>query len=160
LTVDVFLQYAEKILDQNCSLKRLNCSVHYYLSSARRHLVPEFVSMRFLVSIRRLTRPSTRGIFVTERRQLKPLSNQIRSLAFTRGLPRQVKGAGLRTLSRRGSWVQIPPPAPVSISRQTKLFHFVSFGRSVVTNMDIYRVDPVNNSIIKRHHLTRNEFFR
>ncbi len=29
-----------------------------------------------------------------------------------RGLPSQVKGAGLRTLSRRGSWVQIPPPAP------------------------------------------------
>ena len=31
---------------------------------------------------------------------------------FPRGLPSQVKGAGLRTLSRRGSWVQIPPPAP------------------------------------------------
>ena len=31
-----------------------------------------------------------------------------------RGLPSQVKGAGLRTLSRRGSWVQIPPPAPVA----------------------------------------------
>ena len=30
-----------------------------------------------------------------------------------RGLPSQVKGAGLRRLSRRGSWVQIPPPAPV-----------------------------------------------
>ena len=28
-----------------------------------------------------------------------------------RGLPSQVKGARLRTLSRRGSWVQIPPPA-------------------------------------------------
>ena len=27
-------------------------------------------------------------------------------------LPSQVKGAGLRTLSRRGSWVRIPPPAP------------------------------------------------
>ena len=31
-----------------------------------------------------------------------------------RGLPSQVKGAGLRTLSRRGSWVQIPPPAPTT----------------------------------------------
>src|SRR5713226_6412479 len=39
------------------------------------------------------------------------------SLARTRGLPRQVKGAGLRTLSRRGSWVQIPPPAPNDMSR-------------------------------------------
>jgi hypothetical protein len=29
-----------------------------------------------------------------------------------RGSPSQVKGAGLRTLSRRGSWVRIPPPAP------------------------------------------------
>ena len=29
-----------------------------------------------------------------------------------RGLPSQVKGAGLRLLSRRGSWVRIPPPAP------------------------------------------------
>ena len=29
-------------------------------------------------------------------------------------LPSQVKGAGLRTLSRRGSWVRIPPPAPIS----------------------------------------------
>src|SRR6266581_9092326 len=34
-------------------------------------------------------------------------------LSLARGLPRQVKGAGLRTLSRRGSWVQIPPPAPI-----------------------------------------------
>ena len=32
-------------------------------------------------------------------------------VVFERGLPSQVKGAGLRTLSRRGSWVQIPPPA-------------------------------------------------
>ncbi len=30
----------------------------------------------------------------------------------TRGLPSQVKGAALRRLSRRGSWVRIPPPAP------------------------------------------------
>src|SRR2546425_9539194 len=37
---------------------------------------------------------------------------RILSFARARGLPRQVKGAGLRTLSRRGSWVQIPPPAP------------------------------------------------
>src|SRR2546426_8364516 len=36
---------------------------------------------------------------------------RILSFARARGLPRQVKGAGLRTLSRRGSWVQIPPPA-------------------------------------------------
>ena len=30
-----------------------------------------------------------------------------------RGSPSQVKGAGLRTLSRRRSWVRIPPPAPI-----------------------------------------------
>ena len=29
-----------------------------------------------------------------------------------RGSPSQVKGAGFRSLSRRGSWVRIPPPAP------------------------------------------------
>ena len=101
-----------KILDLNCSLERPKCYVQCYLSSSPRHLVLEFVSMHFLVPIRRLT-PSRRGVSATECRQLKPLSNQIRSLAFTRGLPRQVKGAGLRTLSRRGSWVQIPPPAPI-----------------------------------------------
>ena len=28
-------------------------------------------------------------------------------------MPSQVKGAALRRLSRRGSWVQIPPPAPI-----------------------------------------------
>ena len=28
------------------------------------------------------------------------------------GSPSQVNGVGLRTLSRRRSWVQIPPPAP------------------------------------------------
>jgi len=32
-------------------------------------------------------------------------------------LPSQVKGAGLRRLSRRGSWVQIPPPAPRQSAR-------------------------------------------
>jgi hypothetical protein len=32
-----------------------------------------------------------------------------------RGSPSQVKGAGLRTLSHRGSWVRIPPPAPFSV---------------------------------------------
>ncbi len=30
------------------------------------------------------------------------------------GSPSQVNGVGLRTLSRRRSWVQIPPPAPKS----------------------------------------------
>src|SRR6266516_4968482 len=45
--------------------------------------------------------------------QLKPLSKQVLPLARMRGLPSQVKGAGLRTLSRMGSWVQIPPPAPI-----------------------------------------------
>ena len=35
----------------------------------------------------------------------------LNSLNKAQGLPSQVKGAGLRTLSRRGSWVQIPPPA-------------------------------------------------
>ncbi len=44
-----------------------------------------------------------------------------------RGLPRQVKGAGLRTLSRRGSWVQIPPPAPHTTPRCSG---FVSEGHS------------------------------
>ena len=29
------------------------------------------------------------------------------------GSPSLVKGAGLRTLSRRRSWVRIPPPAPI-----------------------------------------------
>ena len=29
-----------------------------------------------------------------------------------RGSPSMAKGVGLRLLSRRGSWVQIPPPAP------------------------------------------------
>ena len=32
-------------------------------------------------------------------------------LWFGRGSPSQVKGAGFRSLSRRGSWVRIPPPA-------------------------------------------------
>jgi hypothetical protein len=104
------------MFDLNCSLKRPNCYLQYYLSSPPRHLVLEFASMHFLVPIRRLTPPSAGGVFALESRQLKPLSNQICSLAFKRGLPRQVKGAGLRTLSRRGSWVQIPPPAPQTLS--------------------------------------------
>src|SRR5216683_3371863 len=49
-----------KILDLNCSLKRPKCYVQCYLSSAPRHLVLEFVSVHFLVPIRRLT-PSTQG---------------------------------------------------------------------------------------------------
>ena len=32
------------------------------------------------------------------------------------GSPSQVNGVGLRTLSRRRSWVRIPPPAPQSDS--------------------------------------------
>ena len=158
MTIRRFSTKRRKILDLNCFLKRPKGYVQCYLSSAPRHLVLEFVSMHFLVPIRRLT-PSTRGVSATECRQLKPLSNQIRSLAFTRGLPRQVKGAGLRTLSRRGSWVQIPPPALIMLSRKTKFFHFVSW-RMTSHEHNIYHVDPINNSIIKRHPLTRNEFFR
>jgi hypothetical protein len=34
------------------------------------------------------------------------------------GSPSMVKGVGFRSLSFRGSWVQIPPPAPIlSIAR-------------------------------------------
>ena len=35
-----------------------------------------------------------------------------------RGLPSQVKGAALRRLSRRGSWVRIPPPAPLVLEKK------------------------------------------
>jgi len=38
-------------------------------------------------------------------------------VANTTGWPSQVNGAGLRLLSRRGSWVQIPPPALLYLSK-------------------------------------------
>jgi hypothetical protein len=34
------------------------------------------------------------------------------SKEIEQGSPSMVKGAGFRSLSFRGSWVQIPPPAP------------------------------------------------
>src|SRR5438552_776139 len=95
--------------------------------------------MNFLVPIRRLT-PSTRGVSTAECRQLKPLSNQIRSLAFTRGLPRQVKGAGLRTLSRRGSWVQIPPPAPFYFCQRRNFQSLKSNPHLSVVNKSIFAI--------------------
>ena len=39
-----------------------------------------------------------------------------------RELPSLVKGAGLRTLSLRGSWVQIPPPALEFLSNEINRF--------------------------------------
>ena len=43
--------------------------------------------------------------------QLGPVLGAL-ALSHARELPSHVKGAGLRFLSRRGSWVRIPPPAP------------------------------------------------
>jgi hypothetical protein len=53
---------------------------------------------------------------------LKALSDEFKNPSKKRGLPSQVKGAGLRTLSRRGSWVQIPPPAPIDPRIATSIF--------------------------------------
>jgi hypothetical protein len=37
------------------------------------------------------------------------------------GSPSMVNGVGLRTLSRRRSWVQIPPPAPLAKESRTMM---------------------------------------
>ena len=36
-----------------------------------------------------------------------------KEMPLVRGSPSQVKGVGFRSLSCRGSWVRIPPPAPL-----------------------------------------------
>ena len=46
------------------------------------------------------------NIFITK-------DNLITARLFVQGSPSMVKGVGFRSLSFRGSWVQIPPPAPV-----------------------------------------------
>gem|GEM_PF-5849379 len=45
------------------------------------------------------------------------------SLLIERGLPSMAKGVGLRRLSHRGSWVQIPPPA-LEIKPHESVFDF------------------------------------
>src|SRR4030067_2327720 len=46
---------------------------------------------------------------------------------FELGSPSMVKGVGLRLLSCRGSWVQIPPPAPFNFSLIPMEFLLCSF---------------------------------
>ena len=38
-----------------------------------------------------------------------------RKFVVEQGSPSMVKGVGFRSLSCRGSWVQIPPPAPTEV---------------------------------------------
>jgi hypothetical protein len=50
-----------------------------------------------------------------------------------RGLPSMVKGVGLRLLSCRGSWVQIPPPAPL----------LLDFTFRMTLSLDLFMLKPL-----------------
>ena len=53
-------------------------------------------------------------------------------LPYERGLPSQDKGAGLRVPSRRGSWVQIPPPALLIKDGMNVIYSTIKFLVSTV----------------------------
>ena len=64
------------------------------------------------------------------------------------GFPSLVKGARLRTLSRRRSWVQIPPPALLPLSNLNSKSMSGVDGDSMFDYIDIRIVAFITNLII------------
>ncbi len=58
------------------------------------------------------------------------------------GSPSMVKGVGFRSLSCRGSWVQIPPPAPFSLKGEAFLSRSYASSTGGTTKASIDGLTP------------------
>jgi hypothetical protein len=121
--------YLEPFLGENCRFEARNSLIHYFkkprkfepLSTDKPEKLSPFSDpdsgSGLVLNVSTMATPDCwchrHASSCTTGVRFKALSNEVPHPVNQRGLPRQVKGAGLRTLSRRGSWVQIPPPAPL-----------------------------------------------